>query len=133
MIQTLRGLILRRVLEDPEMKTLISDRFYPSYLPAIKNPQFPCANFAIITGGALDPNRDRIANIPFRIWVWSKRDLEEAYRIYERIFSVLSKARAERNNVVSILEETARPFDSYEPVDELFFVVATWVARTMRL
>jgi len=128
-VKKFREILHRTVLEDPAVQNLIYDRFYPAELALIPSPEFPCANFAIVPGGALDPDIAKIADINFRIWTWSQISFEESYTIYEAIKNVLHQKRLTDGSVSFVCKETSSPFESYFELTSSYYLMAGWMAK----
>jgi hypothetical protein len=119
-------------LSSIELQKRIEDRFYPALLPEVKDPGFPCANFAI-TGGLPDPHYAEFGEIIWNLWSWSKRSLREASEIYELLETLFERLAFSGDSYFFFLQAVSRPLDAWDDISETHYQMGRWRARFQRI
>ncbi len=115
-----------QALANSTLTGLISDRFYPSELPLIANPVFPCANFNFDVGIGADRDAPVIHEVSFFLNAWSNVSYDEAYSIYDAVFDVFEKADLKDTNVMALLFEESSPLEDFDSLSRTYSVRARW-------
>jgi len=124
-IQKIKIKIRDTVLADATVISYISSRFYPAGPGVYKITQYPSANFRA-SGGGIDPDVERYKTPNLTIWVWSKKSYDEAYKVYNAIYSVLYNELLTKDNRSFVCTTTNTPTEAYEPAENTFYLYCSW-------
>ena len=123
------------IIADNTVRGLIDDRCYPAHIATLPTVSYPCACFAI-SGGSLDQDISDFGIIAINIWSWSENHYEQAWEIYNAIFTVLDhnklSATVDGITVRAVLRETVRPIQAYDETSKVYFLMSTWEARCLK-
>lgn len=128
--QKARIAILRIVLADSTVTGLISNRFYPGGPGTFVPTKYPCACFRL-GSGSVDSDLEEFKTPGLSIWVWSKRSYDEAYKIYDAIYSVLHNQLLTQNNRSIVCKADSTPIEAFEPAENTFYLNASWGIRML--
>ena len=89
MIETFRKRFLYLVANNAAVRAKISTNFYPSFLAEVPSPTYPCANYALVTGGMTDASAaNKFGVFPVRLWGHSQKHLDEAISVLTPVEAV---------------------------------------------
>jgi len=129
-VQKARIAILRAVLANSIVTTLISNRFYPGGPGTFYTTGYPCACFRL-GSGAVDPDVEEYKKPSLSIWVWSKKSYDEDYKIYDAIYNVLHNQLLTQDDRNIVCKADSTPIEAYEPAEDTFYLNASWGIRML--
>ena len=128
-MQSLRVLLREAALGDSSITSLVGDRFYPSQIALVADPQYPCINFSIEPSSGADRDIPKIHSVNFGIWTWEKTSIDQAFTVYEAVFNLFERQLLTSSEVYALLLQISSPFNLYDPVTQAYGWFGRWNAH----
>ena len=131
MVEVSKFLIRKQVLDQQAIRDIIAGRFYEGFLAEIRDPIFPCINFAF-RGGSFAFGFQEAPITAMTIWYWSKISREQVNQLVNLVTPALHKQRLQGDGVNVVCTQNGPPVDLYDDAKVVYYAATDWMVRALK-